>query len=168
MIQTISRAGARLSTATLGGFVALALAFASFAPAAPALAGGGTVLDGQAAPELALSDGLNGASAQTTFASLRGKVVCLKFWLTGCPVCRATLPEPERIDTDAAKRPSSSSRVSGETRYLPTVVLVWEWVMVRGRSHARRQSKCKGNGPRGGPGGSILGCHPPAGNPEHT
>ena len=58
---------------------------------------GGTVLDGQAAPELTLSDGLNGASAATNFASLRGKVVCLKFWLTGCPVCRNTLPEFQRI-----------------------------------------------------------------------
>ncbi|MFO0933790.1 MAG: TlpA disulfide reductase family protein [Planctomycetota bacterium] len=77
--------------------LALALAFASFAPSAPARAGGGTVLDGQAAPELALADGLNGANAQTTIASLRGKVVCLKFWLTGCPVCRGTLPEFQRI-----------------------------------------------------------------------
>jgi len=77
--------------------LALALA-APLALAVPApVDAGGTVLDGQAAPELTLADGLNGTSAQTTMASLRGKVVCLKFWLTGCPVCRKTLPEFQRI-----------------------------------------------------------------------
>jgi peroxiredoxin len=59
----------------------------------PADAGRGSDFTGQPAPELALTDGLNGASAATTIASLRGKIVCLKFWLTRCPVCRATLPE---------------------------------------------------------------------------
>ena len=49
-------------------------------------------LNGRMAPEIRLQDGLNGASASTTLASLRGKVVCLKFWLTGCPICRGTLP----------------------------------------------------------------------------
>lgn len=58
---------------------------------------GGNVLDGQAAPELTLAGGTNGASASTTLASLRGKVVCLKFWLTGCPICRRTLPEFQSI-----------------------------------------------------------------------
>lgn len=53
---------------------------------------GGSDLDGQPAPEIRLTDGLNGASASTTLASLRGKVVLLKFWLTKCPICRGTLP----------------------------------------------------------------------------
>ncbi len=72
----------------LAAFVA-ALPFLATAPAQA----GGNVLDGQPAPEISLREGLNGASAGTTLASLRGKVVLLKFWLTGCPVCRATLPD---------------------------------------------------------------------------
>lgn len=61
--------------------------------APPAARAGGAVLDGQPAPEIQLTDGLNGASASTTFASLRGKVILVKFWLTGCPICRRTLPD---------------------------------------------------------------------------
>ncbi len=53
---------------------------------------GGKVLDGQKAPEIALTGGLNGATAATTLASLKGSVVCLKFWLPRCPICRGTLP----------------------------------------------------------------------------
>jgi len=66
------------------------LVLSALAPA-PARAGGAN-LDGQAAPEITLTDGLNGASAATTLQSLRGKVVLLKFWLTRCPICRGTLP----------------------------------------------------------------------------
>src|SRR5687767_13044102 len=67
------------------------------AGAASPAAAGGRNLNGQAAPELTLKDGLNGASAQTTLASLRGKIVCLKFWLTHCPICQGTLPEFQAI-----------------------------------------------------------------------
>ncbi len=71
----------------------LAGAWCASVAAPPGAVAGGSVLDGQAAPELALVEGLNGASAATTIAAFRGRVVCLKFWLTRCPVCRATLPE---------------------------------------------------------------------------
>src|SRR5262249_50476753 len=40
---------------------------------------------------------VNGASASTTIASLRGKVVLLKFWLTWCPICQGTLPEYQAL-----------------------------------------------------------------------
>jgi thiol-disulfide isomerase/thioredoxin len=76
-------------------FVAALLVGIASAP--PASAGRGTDFTGQAPPELTLSDGLNGASLATTMASLKGRVVCLKFWLTGCPVCRGTLPEFQAI-----------------------------------------------------------------------
>lgn len=72
-------------------FLLLALLAAPFFAPAPARAGGAD-LDGQPAPEIRLTDGLNGASAATTFASLRGRVVLVKFWLTNCPICRGTLP----------------------------------------------------------------------------
>lgn len=73
--------------------VALSVGVALGLASSAAHAGRGSDFTGQPAPELSLTDGVNGASAATTIASLRGKVVCLKFWLTGCPVCRATLPE---------------------------------------------------------------------------
>jgi peroxiredoxin len=73
---------------------ATALLLAWNAPPADA---GGANLDGRPAPEITLSGGLNGASAQTNLASLRGRVVLLKFWLTRCPICRATLPKFQRL-----------------------------------------------------------------------
>jgi peroxiredoxin len=76
--------------------LALAAAAGVLALVSPAFAGGAN-LNGRIAPELALTDGLNGASAATTLASLRGKVVCLKFWLTHCPVCQRTLPQFQEI-----------------------------------------------------------------------
>jgi peroxiredoxin len=57
----------------------------------------GKNLDGRVPPEIGLMGGLNGISASTTLASLRGKVVCLKFWLTNCPVCRGTLPAFQQV-----------------------------------------------------------------------
>ena len=66
---------------------------ASFSSVPGSARAGGAELDGQPAPEIRLTDGLNGASAATTFASLRGKVVLVKFWLTHCPICRGTLPD---------------------------------------------------------------------------
>jgi peroxiredoxin len=71
---------------------ALVLAAASV-PAAAA----GKNLDGLAPPEIRLTGGLNGITAQTALASLRGKVVCLKFWLTNCPVCRGTMPAFQQV-----------------------------------------------------------------------
>jgi peroxiredoxin len=82
----------RIRLALLPAAAALAVA----AAAVPASASGMN-LDGRLAPEIRLSGGLNGATAATTLASLRGKVVCLKFWLTHCPVCRGTLPEFQRL-----------------------------------------------------------------------
>src|SRR5687768_7388326 len=73
------------------------LAAALLAGAALTASAAGNNLNGQTAPALTLVDGLNGAGAQTTLASLRGKVVCLKFWLTHCPICQRTLPECQAI-----------------------------------------------------------------------
>jgi peroxiredoxin len=81
---------------------AAALAAAILVPALAADASGRN-LDGQQAPEIRLTAGLNGASAATTLASLRGKVVCLKFWLTNCPICRGTLPEFQSLHDQYGK-----------------------------------------------------------------
>jgi peroxiredoxin len=76
--------------------LAAAACLAVAAAAVPASAAGSN-LDGRQAPEIRLMGGLNGATAATTLASLRGRVVCLKFWLTNCPVCRRTLPDFQRL-----------------------------------------------------------------------
>src|SRR5439155_2467277 len=73
-------------------------ALALLAAAVPAARAGGDDLTGQPAPEIRLTAGLNGATASTTLASLRGKVVCLKFWLTHCPICRGTLPKFQELN----------------------------------------------------------------------
>ena len=77
--------------------LAAAALLAALAAAVPASAAGMN-FDGRPAPEIRLMGGLNGATAGTTLASLRGRVVCLKFWLTHCPICRGTLPEFQRIN----------------------------------------------------------------------
>lgn len=77
--------------------LALSLVAVAWCAAPAALAGAGADLTGREAPELTLQDGLNGASAKTTLAALRGKVVCVKFWLTHCPICQGTLPEFQAI-----------------------------------------------------------------------
>ena len=82
----------RMRFALLPAAAALAVA----AAAVPASAAG-TNLDGRPAPEIRLAAGFNGATASTTLTSLRGKVVCLKFWLTHCPICRGTLPVFQRL-----------------------------------------------------------------------
>jgi peroxiredoxin len=74
-----------------------AAAVLSSAVAAVPASASGMNLDGRAAPEIRLAAGLNGVTAATTLASLRGRVVCLKFWLTHCPICRGTLPEFQRL-----------------------------------------------------------------------
>src|SRR5262245_46089628 len=94
-MRTSKRRHAARSLSVLAG-IALA-AVSGLAGASRPAAAAGWDLTGRMAPEIRLSDGLNGASEATTLASLRGKVVCLKFWLTGCPVCRGTLPEFQAI-----------------------------------------------------------------------
>lgn len=81
----------------VAGAVAAVAAFS-----VPASAGG-NVLDGQRAPEVTLTAGLNGASAATTLESLRGRVVCLKFWLPRCPICRGTLPAFQALHDELSR-----------------------------------------------------------------
>src|SRR5262245_530684 len=77
-------------------FAALASTALLAVPTGTARASGAN-LDGRPAPEIRLLDAVNGASASTTIASLRGKVVLLKFWLTWCPICQGTLPEYQAL-----------------------------------------------------------------------
>ena len=49
------------------------------------------------APEIVLADGINGVSAQTTLASLRGSPVLLAFWIPICPHCQAAAGSLERL-----------------------------------------------------------------------
>jgi peroxiredoxin len=69
-------------------FAALLLA----AGAAPRADAAGNDLTGRPAPEITVSQGLNGLPAGATLSSLRGRVVVLKFFFVGCPTCRTSLP----------------------------------------------------------------------------
>ena len=80
-----------LSFASIALILVLALGMA--ASARPVDAGGGARL----APEIVLSDGINGVTAQTTLASLRGKPVLLVFWIPICPHCQKFMPEVDRL-----------------------------------------------------------------------
>ena len=74
----------------------------AFAPST-ALAAGRN-LTGSPAPEIYVPQGLFGLQSGTTLASLRGHVVVLKFFFTGCPTCRASLPEFESLYRRYASR----------------------------------------------------------------
>ena len=47
---------------------------------------------GTYAQEIYVASGLNGIAPGTTLGQFRGHVVVLKFFFTGCPTCRASLP----------------------------------------------------------------------------
>ena len=52
---------------------------------------------GVQAPELALSDGINGVTAKTKIADYKGKVTLLVIWLPICPHCKKFMPEVGRL-----------------------------------------------------------------------
>jgi peroxiredoxin len=76
--------------------VARALALLVLAVPLPAAAAPGRVA-ALPAPEIVLADGLNGVTAQTTLASLRGRPVLLAFWIPICPHCQAAASTLERL-----------------------------------------------------------------------
>lgn len=53
-------------------------------------------LIGQPAPEIAISDWINGEP--TTLAELRGRVVLLEFWSTWCKPCQQMFPKLKQLD----------------------------------------------------------------------
>jgi peroxiredoxin len=57
----------------------------------------GRDLTGQPAPEIYVPLGLSGLDSGASLAALRGRVVVIKFFFTGCPTCRASLPEFESL-----------------------------------------------------------------------
>jgi peroxiredoxin len=64
--------------------------------ASPARASGRD-LTGQPAPEIYVPLGYSGLPSGASLASYRGHVVVIKFFFTGCPTCRASLPEFESL-----------------------------------------------------------------------
>lgn len=61
----------------------------------PAATAANTV--GAQAPEIAITDGINGVTASTTLASYRGSPVLLVIWLPICPHCQKFMPEVHRL-----------------------------------------------------------------------
>ncbi len=62
-------------------------------------------LTGRRAPDFHIESGLHGISAGQTLASFRGEVVVVKFFFSGCPACRASLPEYGELHRRYAGRP---------------------------------------------------------------
>jgi thiol-disulfide isomerase/thioredoxin len=61
------------------------------------------LLVGTPAQEWTFTDWSN--SAPLTLAKLRGRVVVVRFWTTGCPYCDKSMPALERLATELRDRP---------------------------------------------------------------
>jgi thiol-disulfide isomerase/thioredoxin len=68
----------------------------------PAAIAGNT--KGAKAPEIAISDGINGVTAQTTIAGQAGSPVLLVTWIPICPHCQRFMPEVHALHTKYAAR----------------------------------------------------------------
>lgn len=77
-------------------FVLPALAVAVLLLAAvPSATAGNT--KGAAAPEIAITDGINGVTSATKIADYKGSPTLLVIWLPICPHCAAFMPEVHRL-----------------------------------------------------------------------
>ncbi len=65
----------------------------------------GRELVGTALPEWSLSDWANAKGAPPSLASLRGRVVVVRFWTAGCGFCEKTLPALQKLATELGDRP---------------------------------------------------------------
>jgi thiol-disulfide isomerase/thioredoxin len=52
---------------------------------------------GKQAPEIAITDGINGVTAATKIGDYKGSPVLLIQWLPLCPHCQAFMPEVQRL-----------------------------------------------------------------------
>ncbi|MDA1194970.1 MAG: TlpA disulfide reductase family protein [Planctomycetota bacterium] len=59
---------------------------------------------GGKAPEIAITDGINGVTAKTTVADYAGSVTLFVVWLPVCPHCQKFMPEVSRLHATYAKR----------------------------------------------------------------
>lgn len=74
----------------------LALPFLLLALLTPSAALAGNV-KGAKAPEIAITDGINGVTAKTTLADHKGSPVLLVIWLPICPHCQKFMPDVHRL-----------------------------------------------------------------------
>ncbi len=65
----------------------------------------GNDLTGQRAPDLYVPQAYQGVQPGATLATYSGKVLVLKFFFTGCPTCRASLPGFQSLVNQYAARP---------------------------------------------------------------
>jgi cytochrome c biogenesis protein CcmG, thiol:disulfide interchange protein DsbE len=59
---------------------------------------------GAKSPEIAITDGINGVTAQTTIAGQAGSPVLLVTWIPICPHCQRFMPEVHALHTKYAAR----------------------------------------------------------------
>lgn len=65
----------------------------------------GRELIGTSLPEWSLSDWANAKGAPPTLASLRGRVVVVRFWTAGCQFCEKSLPALQKLAAELGDRP---------------------------------------------------------------
>ena len=59
---------------------------------------------GAKAPEIAITDGINGVTAKTKLANYKGSVTLLVVWLPVCPHCQKVMPNVHSLHTKYAKK----------------------------------------------------------------
>ncbi len=65
----------------------------------------GRELIGKALPEWQLSGWANTGGESLSLSGLRGRVVVVRFWTTGCPYCEKTLPALQRLSEELRDQP---------------------------------------------------------------
>lgn len=85
--------------------LAVLAALVLVAAGAPGARATGNDLTGRRAPDLYVPQAIQGVQPGTTLATYAGKVLVLKFFFAGCPTCRASLPEFQRLSVQYAGRP---------------------------------------------------------------
>ncbi|HKE15623.1 MAG TPA: TlpA disulfide reductase family protein, partial [Kofleriaceae bacterium] len=65
----------------------------------------GSELVGRPAGEWHLTGWANTNGESPTLASLRGRVVVIRFWTVGCPYCEATMPALEKLSEELRDQP---------------------------------------------------------------
>jgi len=59
---------------------------------------------GEQAPEIAISDGINGVTEKTKIGDYKGKVTLFVIWLPICPHCKKFMPEVGRLHGKYAEK----------------------------------------------------------------
>lgn len=108
------------------------------------------------APELALSDGINGMTAKTKIADYKGSVTLLVIWLPVCPHCKKFMPQVGQLHAKYAKKGLRVATVThGKKDYTAKFLADRKWTFGVGFDYTGVTSKRYGL--KGLPGVYLLG-----------